>query len=256
MERNNTDTNTQLPTTVSIAASTVVVAGDNTVATVANGTSTCSSSTNNDSGAGISTSTSLNTTAIVGPVHQEHTLVVQMMELGIEKSLAQASVVAANYESVDAAMSLLFGDNNTNDDEQQQHKPGTTIAAQPPHLNYYQEPLNFYKVTIVVRDDLRMSPGKIAAQTCHAILAAYRTAPPTVVEAWESQGEPVIILRVQTQKELQAIIQQATLQGLPCNPITDAGRTEVSPGTVTCCAVGPGLVATIDAVTGNLSLLR
>jgi PTH2 family peptidyl-tRNA hydrolase len=47
----------------------------------------------------------------------------------------------------------------------------------------------------------------------------------------------------------------ALAAGLPVELIRDAGRTQVEPGTVTCCAVGPADSARIDAVTGELSLL-
>jgi len=37
--------------------------------------------------------------------------------------------------------------------------------------------------------------------------------------------------------------------------IRDAGRTQLAPGTPTCCAIGPAENSRIDAVTGGLSLL-
>jgi len=43
--------------------------------------------------------------------------------------------------------------------------------------------------------------------------------------------------------------------GLPVELVNDAGRTQVSPGTLTCCAIGPAGSQRIDAVTAGLPLL-
>ena len=50
-------------------------------------------------------------------------------------------------------------------------------------------------------------------------------------------------------------MQQAKTAGLRCYSVTDAGHTEVEPGTITCCAIGPNEVEAIDMITGNLGLL-
>ena len=42
---------------------------------------------------------------------------------------------------------------------------------------------------------------------------------------------------------------------LPVELVQDAGRTQVAPGTVTCCAVGPADSARMDPVTADLTLL-
>ncbi len=66
--------------------------------------------------------------------------------------------------------------------------------------------LQKFKMVVVVRADLGMSPGKIAAQCVHAALAAYRQgvvqALPWVRE-WERQGEATICLQCGSDAELQ-----------------------------------------------------
>ncbi len=47
----------------------------------------------------------------------------------------------------------------------------------------------------------------------------------------------------------------ARASGLPTALIVDAGRTQVAPGSATVLAIGPGEVARIDRVTGDLKLL-
>ena len=43
--------------------------------------------------------------------------------------------------------------------------------------------------------------------------------------------------------------------GLPWSEVTDAGHTQIAPGTTTCISVGPAPENLIDKVTGELSLL-
>ena len=115
------------------------------------------------------------------------------------------------------------------------------------------------QLTIAVNDGLGMSAGKIAAQCCHAALAAYRKAcdrDPTAAERWLAQGEPTVVLRAGGGAAGLAGLQDAAIAaGLASSAVADAGRTQVAPGSVTCCAFGPAAVAAVDAVTGELKLL-
>jgi peptidyl-tRNA hydrolase len=114
-----------------------------------------------------------------------------------------------------------------------------------------------YKMVIVARADLKMTTGKIAAQVGHAVLAAYKTAlvqHPTDVEAWESIGQMKVVVRCESEKELMAVYNNARKMGLVSEYIQDAGRTQVEPGSITVCAVGPGRSDLIDQVTGHLKL--
>jgi PTH2 family peptidyl-tRNA hydrolase len=51
------------------------------------------------------------------------------------------------------------------------------------------------------------------------------------------------------------VVRQGRESGLPVEVISDAGRTQVTPGTLTCCALGPAESHQIDGVTAGLSLL-
>ena len=60
-------------------------------------------------------------------------------------------------------------------------------------------------MTIVVRKDLNMSTGKIAAQVGHAVLNCYKEALLTkssYVKNWESSGTAKIVLQINSLKEL------------------------------------------------------
>ena len=116
-----------------------------------------------------------------------------------------------------------------------------------------------YKMVIVVRNDLKMSIGKTAAQVGHAVLGAYQRSMnknALLVNNWQNfSGQAKIVLQVNSEKELNDIEDNAKKNGLVTCLIRDAGRTEVEPNTPTCCAIGPDIVSNIDKITGNLKLL-
>jgi peptidyl-tRNA hydrolase, PTH2 family len=111
------------------------------------------------------------------------------------------------------------------------------------------------KLSVVVRTDLGMGRGKIAAQVAHAAVTAVLAARSTDLAGWLADGQPKVILRVGSVTELGQIVAAASAAGLPTEIIRDAGRTQLEPGTATCCAVGPADAARVDAVTGGLALL-
>jgi peptidyl-tRNA hydrolase, PTH2 family len=112
------------------------------------------------------------------------------------------------------------------------------------------------KLVVVVRTDLGMGRGKIAAQVAHAAVAATLASLGTTdFAAWLAEGQPKVVLKVGTAGQLEDVVRQARAGGLPVEVISDAGRTQVTPGTLTCCALGPAETQRIDAVTAGLALL-
>jgi PTH2 family peptidyl-tRNA hydrolase len=111
------------------------------------------------------------------------------------------------------------------------------------------------KLALVVRTDLGMGRGKIAAQVAHAAVAAVLASRDPDLAAWLGEGQPKVVLKVPTGDQLLELARQARAGGLPVQVVHDAGRTQVAPGTVTCCAVGPADSERVDQVTAGLSLL-
>ncbi|MDG6989083.1 MAG: peptidyl-tRNA hydrolase [Nitrososphaerota archaeon] len=113
------------------------------------------------------------------------------------------------------------------------------------------------KQVIVVRSDLKMGKGKIAAQVAHASLSAAEMAQrkPAWYEVWKEEGQAKVVLRTQSEAELRELFQRARRAGLPAALVEDRGLTQVEPGTVTCLGIGPGPDGEIDEITGNLRLL-
>eukprot|EP00939_MAST-03C_sp_MAST-3C-sp1_P001199 g1199.t1 len=112
------------------------------------------------------------------------------------------------------------------------------------------------KLVILVRSDLSMGAGKIAAQSSHAALAACRNASDSrAIRRWTDGGEKIVVLRVANGDEMGRLCASAKREGIAVNVIRDAGRTVVASGTETVCAIGPDLCNRIDRVTGGLRVL-
>lgn len=111
------------------------------------------------------------------------------------------------------------------------------------------------KQTIVVRTDLGMGTGKLAAQVAHASLQAAEDADSRTRTEWNRSGAAKVVLEATSQDQLQTLADRARRSGLPHALVSDAGRTQLEPGTVTALGVGPASEADVDHVTGHLSLL-
>lgn len=111
------------------------------------------------------------------------------------------------------------------------------------------------KQVIVVRDDLDIGRGKLAAQVAHAAVSAADAAQPSARDTWLRDGQRKVVLRVPSAAALEALETDAVRADLPAALIRDAGRTELEPGTVTALGIGPASETAIDAITGSLPLL-
>ena len=115
-----------------------------------------------------------------------------------------------------------------------------------------------YKQTIVVRTDIEMSRGKIAAQVAHAACQAAELARSDLPRAWKGwveEGARKVVLMA-TKAELMEAHRVAKSLGLPTALVRDAGLTELKAGTITAVAVGPHREEPVDKVTGRLKPLK
>jgi peptidyl-tRNA hydrolase len=112
------------------------------------------------------------------------------------------------------------------------------------------------KQVIVVDESLRLPRGKLAAQAAHASVSAFLAAAPEARRAWLAEGMPKVVLACASEAELAGIHDRAAAAGLPVERILDAGRTVVPEGTATCLGIGPADDAALDAITGELKLVR
>ena len=114
-----------------------------------------------------------------------------------------------------------------------------------------------YKLVVVVRDDLRMSGGKLAVQVAHAAVSCAMSAKARHTDwftKWYREGQRKVVLHAADLEELRVLESKAAKAGLPRAMITDAGLTELPPETTTCLGIGPAPGEKIDPITGSLPL--
>ncbi|KAM3418882.1 hypothetical protein BST61_g4845 [Cercospora zeina] len=116
------------------------------------------------------------------------------------------------------------------------------------------------KLVLVVRTDLGMTKGKMAAQCGHATLACYKAflrSNPNhpLLKRWEHLGQAKVALRVDSEDEMLMLQATAVSLGLCAQVIHDAGRTQIASGSATVLGIGPAPKSKIDEVTGHLKLL-
>jgi PTH2 family peptidyl-tRNA hydrolase len=115
-----------------------------------------------------------------------------------------------------------------------------------------------YKQAIVVRNDLKMRKGKIAAQVAHASLIGAEEArkrKPEVFKRWWEGGQKKVVLKVNSLEEILQLARVAECNRVVNAVVEDKGLTQVPPGTITCISVGPDEEEKIQKITGKLKLL-
>ncbi|KAI5206806.1 PTH2-domain-containing protein [Aureobasidium subglaciale] len=125
-------------------------------------------------------------------------------------------------------------------------------------VNGFEDSTEECKLVLVVRTDLGMTKGKIAAQCSHATLACYKTLlrqNSPILKRWEGYGQAKVAVQVKSEDELLILQAQAISLGICGQIIHDAGRTQIASGSATVLGVGPAPKSMVDQVTGHLKLL-
>lgn len=125
------------------------------------------------------------------------------------------------------------------------------------------------KQVIVMRTDLNMRKGKMAAQAAHASMKVILD---QNISQWKSDTLEIcydnrfrswlggiftkIVVGIDSELKLLEIFNNAKEQGMYCSLIKDNGLTEFNGiPTITCCAIGPEYSDKLDQLTGKLKLL-
>ena len=114
-----------------------------------------------------------------------------------------------------------------------------------------------YKLVVVVREDLGLTPGKMAVQVAHAAVSCAMSCKRDRTKwfrTWFDEGQRKVVLKGFDLAHLRELEARAKKAGLTVETVADAGLTEVTAGTVTCLGVGPAPSDKIDPVTGELKL--
>jgi len=113
-----------------------------------------------------------------------------------------------------------------------------------------------YKQVIIVRTDMKMSPGRIAAEVAHASLSAYvgmvkrDFETKAIAEAWGEEGYRRAVLAVPHDLALLELSERVRTSEdpLPYFLVKDGS-------TLVALAIGPALAKSIDKLTRELSTL-
>lgn len=111
------------------------------------------------------------------------------------------------------------------------------------------------KQAILIRQDLKMSKGKLAVQAAHASVEAVLKSDKRKVSKWRMEGMTKAVLKVSGLKELYRYKQLAEDVNLKTALITDAAKTFFKEPTTTSLGIGPDEDEKIDEITGKLKLL-
>ena len=114
-----------------------------------------------------------------------------------------------------------------------------------------------YKLVVVVRTDLGISKGKMAAQVAHAAVNCAlksKKSDSSNFKKWFDGGQKKVVVKGQNESLLHDLQQHAREVGLVSSLVTDAGLTEIPAGTVTCLGIGPTTDSEIDSITGDYPL--
>ena len=157
-----------------------------------------------------------------------------------------------------SATTTTKSEDNSEDEEEEEEDEGLDINS----LALNEIP-GEVRMTLVVRQDLKMGKGKAAAQCSHATLALYKkiTNPqlesynPELVNRWElGNGQAKITLQVPNQEEMDLLYAKAISLGINSYIVHDAGRTQIAAGSAPVLGLGPAPKRILDEVTGDLKL--
>lgn len=111
---------------------------------------------------------------------------------------------------------------------------------------------------IVTRKDLKLSPGKLAAQVAHAAVSCALETKKNNKKwftKWMREGAKKAVVKTDSVEDFFELKMKADELQIESVIISDAGHTEIPSGTKTVLGVGPAPNNLIDQVTGDLSLL-
>jgi PTH2 family peptidyl-tRNA hydrolase len=114
-----------------------------------------------------------------------------------------------------------------------------------------------YKMAIVVRKDVKMSVGKMGAQIAHAAVDCAiqcRDTNPAMFNAWDREGHKKVVLGIDNLEELLALRELVVSEGCIHAVVTDMGKTEIAPNTITCMGIGPSVNEKMNRITDKLKL--
>ncbi|KAL3279285.1 hypothetical protein HHI36_016793 [Cryptolaemus montrouzieri] len=184
-----------------------------------------------------------------------------LISMGLSKDIATEALFCTGNTSIDTALNFIFNNDVEDsckylDSTNEPRLPGERIEENA--IGDESEEEGFYKMTFIVNTALKMGIGKLSAQVAHACLGLYRKmlleGLKDALDNWEFAGEKKIVLKGIDHVHLQELHEKARSANIPSYLITDAGKTQIPPDSVTVLSLF-GSEQEVDKITGKLSLL-
>ena len=119
------------------------------------------------------------------------------------------------------------------------------------------------KMVFLVRQDLKMGAGKIAAQVAHAAIGLYddifegeNIYQKNALDYWFNLGQKKVVLKADNLNIMLEVVKKCKELKLQYCMITDAGHTQIPAGSVTVLGIGPDISEKINKVTGTFKLMN
>ena len=119
------------------------------------------------------------------------------------------------------------------------------------------------KMVFLVRQDLKMGAGKIAAQVAHAAIGLYddifegdNIYQKNALDYWFNLGQKKVVLKADNLNIILEVVKKCKELKLQYCMITDAGHTQIPAGSITVLGIGPDTSEKINKVTGSFKLMN
>ena len=129
--------------------------------------------------------------------------------------------------------------------------------------NYSFDESDDLKMVFLVRQDLKMGAGKIAAQVAHAAIGLYddilegeNIYQKTALNNWFNYGQKKVVLKVNDLNTMLEVVKKCKKLKLQYCLISDAGHTQIPQGSITVLGIGPDISEKINDVTGTFKLMN
>ncbi|XP_028402170.1 probable peptidyl-tRNA hydrolase 2 [Dendronephthya gigantea] len=179
-----------------------------------------------------------------------------LIEMGVSRNAAEKGLYYTGNVSAEIAAEWVFENIDhpeLNDPFQVDHSLSGFTTVRP-------DIQSSHRMVFVVNSSLKMGVGKVGAQVGHAAIGLYREllelrgqiAP--MLAQWGEDGETKVVVKAESTQAVMDIENQAMSKGLPTFLVTDAGMTQVAPGSVTVLGLF-GEKSVLGNIVGHLKLL-
>ena len=163
-------------------------------------------------------------------------------------------IVGRNYNKI----KKLFSSNKSSNKKEVENN-----LSKVNNTEYIFDDSDDLKMVFLVRQDLKMGAGKIAAQVAHAAIGLYDDIfesddyyKKNALDYWFNLGQKKIVLKADNLNIMLEAIKKCKELKLQYCLITDAGHTQIPAGSATVLGIGPDISEKINKVTGSFKLMN